>query len=107
MDALSEAQTMSTLLSVNATWQTTGRPNRLSRPVRAGQDLTDCRGKVIQARARDDDGIAASVGLFRDPQELSAVIFPELHVKIFPLNLKLLGLDDVVHLSGVEFTPLG
>jgi hypothetical protein len=36
--------------------------------------------------------------LFRDPQELTAIVFPELHVKVLALNLELLGLDNVVHL---------
>lgn len=73
---------------------------RLSRRVcRACQHFADRCREVIQSRAGNDDCIAPAVGLFRDPQELSAVIFPELHVKVLTLYLKLFRLYDVVHLK--------
>ena len=39
------------------------------------------------------------MGLFRDPQELSAVIFPEFHVKVLTLYLKLFRLYNIIHLK--------
>ncbi len=74
------------------------QPTRLGgRVCGAGQDFADRRCEVIQPCAGNDDRIAPAVGLFRDAQELSAVVLPELHVEVLALNLKLLRLDNIVH----------
>src|SRR5437868_6931213 len=55
------------------------------------------RGKLIHARARDDNGITATVRFLRDAQEFPAVIFAELHVKMLALDLQFPRLDEIIH----------
>ena len=55
------------------------------------------RSKIINARARHDDAVAAAVSFFRDTQEPAAVIFSELYIEMFALNLQFFRLDDIIH----------
>jgi hypothetical protein len=62
-----------------------------------GQNFSNCRRKVIDARTRHDDAIATAMGFFGDAQESPALIFSELHVEMLTLNLQFSRLDDVIH----------
>ena len=60
-------------------------------------DFVDCRGKLIHACARDNDGIAATVRFLRDSKEFAAVILAEFHVEMLTLYLQLPCLDEIIH----------
>ncbi len=62
-----------------------------------GQNLSNCRRKVIDASAGYDDAVAAAMSFFSDAQESPALVFPELHVEMLALNLQFSRLDDVIH----------
>src|SRR5262249_20710307 len=70
-----------------------------------GENFSNRRRKLINARARHDDAIAAAVSFLGDTQEPASVIFPELDVEVLALNLQFSGLDDVIHffLMGPDF----
>ena len=53
-------------------------------------------------RVINDDRVAPAMCLFRDPQELPAVVFPELDMKVFALNLELFRLNDIIHSRSPE-----
>ena len=57
------------------------------------------RSKIINARARHDDAVAAAVSFFRDTQEPPALIFSELYIEMFALNLQFFRLDDIIHFA--------
>jgi hypothetical protein len=57
----------------------------------------DCGSELFDARARDDDGIAAAMCFFRNPQEFATLVLPKLHVKVLPFDLELSRLDDIIH----------
>jgi hypothetical protein len=59
--------------------------------------FVDCRGKLIHARARDDNGITATVRFLSDAKEFAAVIFAEFHVEMLALYLQLPCLDEIIH----------
>ncbi len=65
--------------------------------LRARQHFTNSGFKFINPGTGNDDGIAPAVCLFRDPQELTAIVFSKLHLKVLSLNLEFLRFDDVVH----------
>jgi hypothetical protein len=54
---------------------------------RALNHLIDCCSKFAYAGARDDDGVAAAVRFFRDPQEFSAVILAKFDVEMLTFDL--------------------
>jgi hypothetical protein len=45
------------------------------------------RSKIINACARHDDPVTATVSFFSDAQESTALIFPELDIEMLALNL--------------------
>src|SRR5205807_4999881 len=59
--------------------------------------VIDRCGKSIDARARDDDGVAAAVGFLGNAQEFAPVVLTELDVKILAFDLQLPGLDEIIH----------
>ena len=63
------------------------------------KNFSNRRRKVINARARHDDAIAAAVSFLCDTQEFTALIFPELDIEMLALNLQFFRLDDVVHFA--------
>ena len=64
----------------------------------------DRGGEIVHAGARDDDGVAPAVRFFGNSQKPSAIIFPEFDMEMLPLDLELLGLDNVVHLPELART---
>ena len=63
------------------------------------KNFSNRRCKVINAGARHDDAITASVSFLSDTQEPAALIFPELDIEVLALNLQFFRLDDVVHFA--------
>ena len=63
------------------------------------KNFSNRRRKVINARARHDDAVAAAVSFLCDTQESTALIFPELDIEMLALNLQFSRLDDVVHFA--------
>ena len=63
------------------------------------KNFSNCRRKLINARARNDDAVAAAVSFLGDPQEPAAVVLPELDIEMLALNLQFFRLDDVVHFA--------
>jgi hypothetical protein len=63
------------------------------------KNFSNRRRKVINARARHDDAIAAAVSFLCDTQESTPLIFPELDIEMLALNLQFSRLDDVVHFA--------
>jgi hypothetical protein len=63
------------------------------------KNFSNRRRKFINARARHDDAVAATVSFLGDTQEPAALIFPELDVEVLALNLQFSRLDDVVHFA--------
>ena len=63
----------------------------------SGEHLADRRSEVIYARAGHDDCIAAAMCFFGDPKELPTVVLAKLHMEELPLDLQLLGSDNVIH----------
>src|SRR5207248_9263363 len=59
--------------------------------------VVDCRRKLINARARHDDGVAAAVRFLGDPKKLSTVILAEFHVKMLALDLHFPRFDQIIH----------
>src|SRR5215813_7140595 len=57
------------------------------------------RRKFINPCAWHDDAVTAAVSFLGDPQELAALIFPELDIKVLALNLQFFRLDDVIHFA--------
>ncbi len=70
---------------------------RRSHPLARRQNFGDGGGEIVDAGARDDDGVAAAVRFFGDAEKFSAIVFAQLDVEMLPLDLQLLGLDNVVH----------
>jgi hypothetical protein len=62
-----------------------------------GQNFSNCRRKVIDAGARHDDTVAAAMSFLGDAQESPTLVFSELHVEMFALNLQFSRFDDVIH----------
>ena len=62
-----------------------------------GQNLSNCRRKVINAGTGHDDAIAAAVSFLGNAQESPAVILAELNVEMLPFNLQFSRLDNVIH----------
>jgi hypothetical protein len=56
------------------------------------------RGKLIHARARNNDGITATVCFLGNAKEFSAIILAEFHVKMLALDLHLPRLDEIIHI---------
>jgi hypothetical protein len=67
------------------------------RPFGAYNHFADRCSKLVHARARHDNGVAAAVRFLGDPEEFASVIFPEFNVEMLPLDLQFLRLDDIVH----------
>src|ERR1700730_15705149 len=67
------------------------------RPLGAFDYFPDCGSELIHARARHDDGVAAAVCFFRNPQEFSTLVLAKLHVKVLAFDLQLFTLDDIIH----------
>jgi len=63
------------------------------------KNFSNRRRKFINAGARHDDAVAATVSFLGDTQESAALIFPELDVEVLALNLQFFRLDDVVHFA--------
>ena len=63
------------------------------------KNFSNRRRKIINARARHDDAVAAAVSFLGDTQEPAALIFPELDVEVLAFNLQFSRLDDVVHFA--------
>jgi hypothetical protein len=55
-----------------------------------------CR-KLIDARARHDDGVATAVRFLGNAQEFASIVLAELYVEALALDLKLSRLDDIIH----------
>jgi hypothetical protein len=72
---------------------------RSSEALAVREHFADRRREFVHARARHDDCVAAAVCFFSDAQKLPAIVFAQLDMKIFALNLNLAGLDDAVHLE--------
>ena len=66
-------------------------------PVR--KNFSNRRCKVIDTRTGHDDAVTAAVSFLSDPQELPALIFPELYIEVLALNLQFSRLDDVIHFA--------
>ena len=62
--------------------------------------VIDRRREILNARAWDDDRIPATMRFLGDPKEFPAVVLPEFHVKMLPLDLQFPGLYDVIHFLG-------
>jgi hypothetical protein len=71
---------------------------RSSEALAVREHFADRSREFVHARARHDDCVAAAVCFFSDAQKLPAIVFAQLDMKIFALNLNLAGLDDVIHL---------
>src|SRR5207248_11184796 len=69
----------------------------------AGENVVDGGVELLQPSTWHDDRVSPAVCFLSDPQKTSAIIFAELYIKVFPLNLKLLRFDDVVHF---DLTPI-
>src|SRR5215510_1631385 len=63
------------------------------------QNVSNCRRKLLDAGTRHDDAVTAAMSFFGDTQESTAVVLPEFHVEMLPLNLQFFRLDDVVHFA--------
>jgi hypothetical protein len=59
--------------------------------------VIDGRGKLIHARARDDDRVSAAVGFLGDAKEFAAVVLAEFYVEMLSLYLQLPCLDEIIH----------
>jgi hypothetical protein len=57
------------------------------------------RRKLINSRARHDDAVSATMSFFGDTQEFTALVLPELDIKVLALNLQFFRLDDVIHFA--------
>jgi hypothetical protein len=57
----------------------------------------DCCRELIDACARDDNGVAAAMRFLGNAQEFAPIVLAELYVESFALNLKLSRLDDIIH----------
>jgi hypothetical protein len=73
------------------------RPKLSWRAFVVRQNFSNCRSKIIDPGARDDDAVTAAMSFFGDAQESPALIFPELHVEMLALYLQFSRLDDVIH----------
>jgi hypothetical protein len=62
-----------------------------------GENLSNRRRKLIDAGARHDDAVAATVSFLGDAQESPAVVLTEFHVEMLALDLQLSRLNDVIH----------
>ena len=69
-------------------------------PFRVVDHIIDRRREFLHAGARDNDGIAAAMRFFRDPEKLATVVLAEFHVKVFAFDLQLPGLYEVIHFFG-------
>jgi hypothetical protein len=69
------------------------------------QNFSNGRRKVIDTGTWHNDAVPAAVSFFGDAQESSAVVFTELHIEVFALNLQFSRLDNVIHfyLEAAEF----
>lgn len=67
------------------------------RPLGAFDYFPNRGSELIYARARHDDGVAAAVCFFRNPQEFPTLVLAKLHVKVLAFDLQLSRLDDIVH----------
>jgi hypothetical protein len=63
------------------------------------KNFRNYRRKFVNARAGDDDAVAAAVSFLCDTQEPAALVFAELDIKVLALNLQFFRLDDVVHFA--------
>jgi hypothetical protein len=70
------------------------------RPLGVIDHIVDRGREFLNARARDDDGVAAAVRFLGDAEEFAAVIFAEFHVKALAFDLNVPGLYEVIHLFG-------
>jgi hypothetical protein len=82
--------------------------NRLAvswRCLAVGKNFSNRRRELLNAGTWHYDAVTAAVSFLGDTQELAALIFPELDVKVLALNLQFSRLDDVIHfcLKGAEF----
>jgi hypothetical protein len=59
--------------------------------------FVDCGSKLIHARARDDDGITATVCFLSDAKEFAAIVLAEFHVEMLALDLQFPRLDEIIH----------
>ena len=53
--------------------------------------------KFLDAGARDDDGVTASVRFLGDAKEPAAVVLAEFHVEALSFDLHLPRLDEIIH----------
>jgi len=72
---------------------------KLSRraPLGVINHFIDRRGEIINPSTRDDDGIPPSVRFFGDAEKLAAIVLAELDVEIFPFDLQLPRLNEIIH----------
>ena len=85
---------------LNALRTTVPPVQRLSwRGFAVGKNFSNGRRKLINARARHDDAVAAPMSFLGDTQESTALILPELDIEMLALNLQFFRLDDVVHFA--------
>ena len=63
------------------------------------QNFSNGRRKVINACAWYDDAVSAPMSFLSDTQEFTAIVLPELDIKMLALNLQFFRLDDVVHFA--------
>jgi hypothetical protein len=54
-------------------------------------------GKLIDTRARHNNGIASPMRFLGNPQEFSPVVLAEFHVEMLAFDLQLPRLDEIVH----------
>src|SRR5690349_3838213 len=79
------------------------RPNPVRqsswRSLAVGENFSNRRRELIHAGARHDDAVATAMSFFRDTQEPTALVFPELDVEVLTLDLQFFRLDDVIHFA--------
>src|SRR5437879_9338762 len=59
--------------------------------------VVDRSGELIHPSTGHDDRVAAAVGFLGDAQKFSTVVLAELDVKMLTFDLKLPGLDEIIH----------
>jgi hypothetical protein len=70
---------------------------RWRRALRVVHHIIDRGREFLHARARDNDGIAATMRFLGDAEEFATVVLAEFHVKVFAFDLQFPGLYEVIH----------
>jgi hypothetical protein len=71
---------------------------RLSRGVTAGaENVVDRRGKIVHARARDDDCVPAAVSFLGNAEEPPTLILAEFEMKSLPFDLNFPRFENAIH----------